>query len=88
MVSQKSFRVSFDHATIISLFETSAGFVFAPCQGWLKPIHLWLCVNFDCIGPFVMNTADQIKQAIEDYSFGRNGFERAPGWQSEIGKQR
>ena len=35
-----------------------------------------------------MNTADQIRQAIEDYSFGRNGFERAPGWQSEIGKRR
>jgi len=49
----------------------------------LNPIHLL----FDCIGPFVMNTADQIRQAIEDYSFGRNGFERAPGWQSEIGKR-
>ena len=43
---------------------------------------------FDCIGPFVMNTADQIRQAIEDYSLGKNGFERAPGWQSEIGKRR
>ncbi len=37
-------------------------------------------------GPFVMNTYEEISQAIEDYSQGRNGFERAPGWRSEIGK--
>lgn len=39
-------------------------------------------------GPFVMNTAEQIRQTIQDYSHGKNGFERAPGWESEIGKAR
>jgi len=37
-------------------------------------------------GPFVMNTREQITEAIMDYSQGRNGFERAQKWQSEIGK--
>lgn len=41
-----------------------------------------------CVGPFVMNTAEQIRATIEDYSHGKNGFERAPGWESEIGKAR
>ena len=38
------------------------------------------------VGPFVMNTHDEISQAIMDYSMGQNGFEKAPGWKSEIGK--
>ena len=33
-----------------------------------------------------MNTREQITEAIMDYSQGRNGFERAQNWQSEIGK--
>jgi len=35
-------------------------------------------------GPFVMNSHEQISEAVMDYSQGRNGFERAPGWRSEI----
>eukprot|EP01018_Ginkgo_biloba_P006270 Gb_37035 [translate_table: standard] len=34
-------------------------------------------------GPFVMNSRKQIKEAIEDYRFCRNGFERRNGWQSD-----
>lgn len=34
-------------------------------------------------GPFVMNTKEQVMQAIQDYQKGRNGFERASGWQSD-----
>ncbi|BBN12389.1 quercetin 2,3-dioxygenase [Marchantia polymorpha subsp. ruderalis] len=34
-------------------------------------------------GPFVMNTKEEIMQTIRDYQFGRNGFERARGWQSD-----
>eukprot|EP00252_Welwitschia_mirabilis_P005982 TRINITY_DN1659_c0_g1_i1.p1 TRINITY_DN1659_c0_g1~~TRINITY_DN1659_c0_g1_i1.p1 ORF type:complete len:203 (+),score=22.25 TRINITY_DN1659_c0_g1_i1:886-1494(+) len=34
-------------------------------------------------GPFVMNKKEEIIQAIEDYQLGRNGFERARGWNSE-----
>jgi hypothetical protein len=37
-------------------------------------------------GPFVMNTEKQTREAIMDFRMGKNGFERAPGWQSEIGK--
>lgn len=33
-----------------------------------------------------MNTYDEIGEAISDYSMGVNGFEKAPGWKSEIGK--
>ncbi|KAL2911611.1 RNA pol II transcription cofactor [Polyrhizophydium stewartii] len=38
-------------------------------------------------GPFVMNTELEIRQAIMDYQLGRNGFEKAPVWESEIGKR-
>ena len=38
-------------------------------------------------GPFVVNTPKQVQQAFEDYQLGRNGFEKAPGWSSDIGKE-
>jgi quercetin 2,3-dioxygenase len=37
-------------------------------------------------GPFVMNSQDEIYQALRDYQTQSNGFERAAGWESEIGK--
>ncbi|XP_077420625.1 pirin [Vanacampus margaritifer] len=36
-------------------------------------------------GPFVMNTEEEIDQAISDYRNGQNGFERALNWKSKIG---
>ncbi|KAM9764573.1 pirin isoform 1-T3 [Menidia menidia] len=35
-------------------------------------------------GPFVMNTEEEIREAIKDYQTGRNGFERAKSWRSKI----
>ncbi|KAM0798219.1 RmlC-like cupin domain-containing protein [Usnea florida] len=37
-------------------------------------------------GPFVLNTQEEVYQAMLDYQSHQNGFERAKGWQSEIGK--
>lgn len=36
-------------------------------------------------GPFVVNSQDQVYQAMLDYQNHKNGFERAKGWRSEIG---
>ena len=37
-------------------------------------------------GPFVLTDPSQVRQAMMDYSTYTNGFERAEGWQSEIGR--
>ncbi|KAI9761945.1 MAG: hypothetical protein M4579_000728 [Chaenotheca gracillima] len=37
-------------------------------------------------GPFVLNTQEEVHQAMLDYQSHTNGFERAKGWRSEIGK--
>ncbi|KAL2070110.1 hypothetical protein VTL71DRAFT_14790 [Oculimacula yallundae] len=37
-------------------------------------------------GPFVLNTQEEVYQAFRDFRTYSNGFERARGWQSEIGK--
>lgn len=38
-------------------------------------------------GPFVTTSRDEVIQALRDYRGGANGFERAVGWESEIGKR-
>ncbi|KAJ0107795.1 hypothetical protein J7T55_000057 [Diaporthe amygdali] len=37
-------------------------------------------------GPFVLNSIDEVREALTDYSTYSRGFERAEGWASEIGK--
>jgi quercetin 2,3-dioxygenase len=34
-------------------------------------------------GPFVLSTPDELKQTINDYSYGKNGFEGADVWESK-----
>lgn len=36
-------------------------------------------------GPFVLNTKEQVYEALLDYQSNSNGFERAKGWKSKIG---
>lgn len=38
-------------------------------------------------GPFVLNSQDEVRQAMFDFRGFANGFERARGWESEIGKK-
>lgn len=37
-------------------------------------------------GPFVLNTQEGVMEAMRDFQSHSNGFERAKGWRSEIGK--
>ncbi|KAL8744222.1 MAG: hypothetical protein Q9190_003504 [Brigantiaea leucoxantha] len=37
-------------------------------------------------GPFVLNSQEGVYKAMMDYQSNSNGFERAKGWRSEIGK--
>lgn len=37
-------------------------------------------------GPFVVTNRQEAIQAIKDYQNGKNGFEGAPGWKSQIAR--
>ncbi|KAI4155911.1 MAG: hypothetical protein LQ340_000662 [Diploschistes diacapsis] len=37
-------------------------------------------------GPFVLNSQEDVYQAMKDYQTHSNGFERASGWESQIGR--
>jgi len=37
-------------------------------------------------GPFVVTSQEEVYQAMLDYQSHSNGFERAKGWESKIGK--
>lgn len=37
-------------------------------------------------GPFVVTSQEEVYQAFMDYQTHSNGFERAKGWKSEIGR--
>lgn len=39
-------------------------------------------------GPFVMTTQDEIRQTIFDFHGGKNGFENAPNWESDLSRRR
>jgi redox-sensitive bicupin YhaK (pirin superfamily) len=38
-------------------------------------------------GPFVLNSQEEVYQAMVDFQSAQNGFEKSRNWQSEIGKR-
>lgn len=50
-----------------------------------SPRTFWMSLSAP--GPFVMNTDEEISQAILDFRNAKNGFERAKTWKSKIGNQ-
>ena len=46
----------------------------------------WCAADGVQTGPFVVTSNEEVYQAMRDYQSNMNGFERARGWQSEIGK--
>jgi hypothetical protein len=38
-------------------------------------------------GPFVMNSQEELLQAVRDFQNAENGFERSLGWRSKIGQR-
>ncbi len=47
----------------------------------------YICPVALLLGPFVMNSQEEVFQAFEDYRDGKNGFERASGWTSQISQE-
>jgi len=65
-----------DHVTIENKGSKTCHFVLIGGQPLNEPIVQH--------GPFVMNTQDEIYQAISDYRMGKNGFEKANTWKSYV----
>ncbi|XP_033106609.1 pirin-like [Anneissia japonica] len=66
-----------DHITINNKDETDCHFVLIAGRPIGEPIKQH--------GPFVMNTNEEIQQAIDDYRNARNGFEKVLNWKSKAG---
>lgn len=66
------------HASVDPSAEKSARFVFVAGTPLDQKVVQY--------GPFVLNSQEEVYQAFMDYQSHSNGFERAKGWQSEIGK--
>lgn len=75
-----------DTAVVFANAKTDARVFFKAEQGlkfiWLsgKPINEPIVQH----GPFVMNTMQEIQEAMKDYQLNRNGFEGASTWESKI----
>jgi len=61
---------------VVETKEESSKFIVIAGQPMNEPI-----VSY---GPFVLSNEEQLEQTFEDFQFGQNGFENAPGWKSEI----
>ncbi|KFZ10405.1 hypothetical protein V501_05215 [Pseudogymnoascus sp. VKM F-4519 (FW-2642)] len=76
------------------VFEQAGDTVTAAVEADAKePGHFYLVAGLPLdqkvvqYGPFVLNSQEQVYDALRDYQNHQNGFERAKGWQSEIGKR-
>ena len=58
----------------VTTLDQSAHFVLIAGRPIKEPVVQY--------GPFVMNTQEEIMQAMRDYQLGKNGFERAVHWES------
>lgn len=47
-------------------------------------LYILVSDQFIHLGPFVMCTDEEIKQALNDYRQGENGFEKAHTWNSWV----
>ncbi len=66
------------HAEVAAAAERGARFVLVAGLPLDQPVVQY--------GPFVLSSKEDVYQALMDYQTHSNGFERAKGWQSEIGK--
>ncbi|ORY60091.1 RmlC-like cupin domain-containing protein [Pseudomassariella vexata] len=66
------------HATVPGIAKNGARFVLIAGQVLDQPVVQY--------GPFVLSSKEEVYQALMDYQTHSNGFERADGWKSEIGK--
>ncbi|CAN0241511.1 unnamed protein product [Ectocarpus sp. 12 AP-2014] len=62
---------------LVKTFDSPADFVLVCGEPTNEPVVQH--------GPFVMNTRQEIQEAMLDYQSGSNGFENASKWYSEIG---
>ncbi|TVY92404.1 Pirin [Lachnellula willkommii] len=76
------------------VFEQDGGEIFAQVDASAKENGRFYLVAGQPLdqkvvqyGPFVLNTQAEVRQAIMDFQTHSNGFERAEGWESEIGKK-
>jgi len=66
------------HVEVDADAERSARFVLVAGTPLDQPVVQY--------GPFVLSSKEDVYKALMDYQTHSNGFERAKGWQSEIGK--
>lgn len=67
-----------DHIAVENNGETPCNFVLITGKPINEPVVQY--------GPFVMNTEEQIQQAISDFRQGKNGFEKVKTWKSKSGR--
>ncbi|KAJ8297493.1 hypothetical protein KUTeg_024024 [Tegillarca granosa] len=85
-------RTTKDGVTVKVIAGESFGIQMEPGSKLFQPIptgwtsFIYILAGTAVFGPFVMNTQEEIQQAMVDFRSGKNGFENANKWQSEAAK--